>query len=315
MKGVILSLFIALSVIGLKAQIFRGEEIKALIRLQYGLNYSPQKTAEALVPYLKLDNGKLVFEKDIIVEGATAQDLFEKVKSIAIENFTSERSSIKLMDKENNIIILEAYVTNVASHSGMNSSYLPTLHPRLVMTFFDGRVHIKAIQESFDMYQRKSSARSFVPDERFSESWQISSIWPFSSSMHYNTDCKTIVAIVTCSSAYISYFESVLTDPKAEKGNEILVKCVTQKSLTAPYTIGSNDDAQYILGKINKGTMVTVIKAEGYHYALLIQDKVAFSNSNSKTAVVALPGEKEPDAYLHSMWWEIDPRITCLFRH
>lgn len=167
----------------------------------------------------------LVYTSVVNIPGATAEEIFNKLKVWVVEIFSCPECAIKVMDKELGCIIIQDYIEKIIQKGETAISDDVTLKPLIRIDIKNERVRITCTHSVY--YVRQIYYPSIFAPAQNDIQPKISQCYPLvkesESDKSYVTDkkanCKALVLTHLSSLLYLKEIENVLTN-KSNSSNE-----------------------------------------------------------------------------------------------
>lgn len=153
MKKIFLAFILLVTVVvQVNAQIMRAEELEKYAEKLYGDKWTDVAANLVQEQTLTLDkNNSLTFIQVVEAPGRTAAQLYTTLNYWFTATFNDANSAIKLNDKETGCIIAQAYVENIATHSGGANKYDISIRPIIRVDIKEGRCRVTYNIQSYNV--------------------------------------------------------------------------------------------------------------------------------------------------------------------
>lgn len=212
MKKKILFVMCFMSVIVVHGQIVDADELQTRKTQMFG-SKSWKSIATDIVAHLQLDERMAInYVKVINLPDNTKEQLFEKVKQWANNNFNTSECMVRSIDNNSHSIIVQGYVNNAVEHIGGSNIYYINLKPIMNIQVKDEKVRITYTMSAYNVHKEEKSGSFFRPNSHSEEIWNISKCYPFDryTDLHEITSAKALVMTHICATIYMEAIEDAL---------------------------------------------------------------------------------------------------------
>lgn len=216
MKKVLLLInLLAFSLVGY-AQFFNQYTLETVNYIMRGgsINGSPTETEKANELYNRLceaNGGEVSFSKEIPVEGKSADEIFNTLRSWAMQKFTNSQCNIYMTDKELHTIILQGFVENVETTQNLSTTWKYSLTPKLIIETEEGLAKVTVMMETYSTNRTTEHGLYFTSTTVDLETVPVKSLYPFDQSdVFKHTHAHLFNLAVTACGLYMALIENLL---------------------------------------------------------------------------------------------------------
>lgn len=188
---------IIMMAVAANAQLIRTDDLEKYAKERYGEKWT--EAAENLVSTLTLDkNNSLTYIQVIDCKNQTKDQLYVLLNYWATASFNDAKSVIQLNDKELGCIIVQAYLSNVASHVGGINTYEISVKPIIKIDIKDGKIRVTYTVQNYDAFIISGGgimgAMGGTVPVTVEEKWALDGCFPFvPKDKHKKTSAKALI--------------------------------------------------------------------------------------------------------------------------
>lgn len=152
MKKFILSVYSLLIALSINAQTFTADQLEKYAKDKYGSNWI--KAAENLKGEVALDNkNRLNYQEVIECPGQTKDQLFDKAIEKLKKAFNSQDTHGNILeeDKENGLIIAQAYIEKIGTQSAGMNHYQVDVAPYIRIDLKEERARVSTYADKYEV--------------------------------------------------------------------------------------------------------------------------------------------------------------------
>lgn len=149
----IVTLFVC-TVVSVNAQLMRAEQLEEYAEKLYGKKWVDIAANLKNDATLSLDkNNSLTYIQVIEAPGRTKEQLYNTLNYWFTATFNDANSTIKLNDKAGGIIIAQASVENVSTHTGGSNKYNVSIRPIIRVDIKEGRCRVTYSIQAYNVHK------------------------------------------------------------------------------------------------------------------------------------------------------------------
>lgn len=330
MKKVLLLInLLAFSLVGY-AQFFNQYTLETVNYIMRGgsINGSPTETEKANELYNRLceaNGGELSFSKEIPVEGKSADEIFNMLRSWAMQKFTNSQCNIYMTDKELHTIILQGFVSDVESTGNLTTVWKYSLTPKIILETEEGLARATVMMETYSVNKKEEHGLYFTSTTINQETTPVKSLYPFDQSdVFKHTHAHLFNLAVTACGLYMAAIENLLLPADYGYGaptDDAPCSYIVTAAKGAKLSVLNSDEggvASWNTEVLAKGSVVTAWSANaksicfyrnGKFCQIYIVNSFTFKPLPEDKMPVAKAEEQPAGRIVPLQFWEVDRRM------
>lgn len=233
MKKIYFLLLMFISSISSNAQLMRAEQLEEYAANLYGKKWVDIAANLKQDATLTLDkNNSMTYIQVVEAPGRSKEQLYATLNYWFTATFNDANSTIKLNDKEGGIIIAQASVENIATHSGGSNKYDVSIRPIIRVDIKDEKCRVTYSIQAYTVLKTKGGGiigsinkglGGVNAEKEVNETWPLDQTYPFAEKDAFGakkTSSKSAIMTYCYSQVVLDKIETAIKEGMTNEDSE-----------------------------------------------------------------------------------------------